>query len=64
MEQVSSTITAVFGVLVLAAIGYEIGRRRKKLRELYNLLDHEDKALVAELDQMLANGKLQRYQPG
>ena len=64
MDQVSGAITAVIGVLVLAAMSYEIRQRRKKLREVYNLLDHEDKALVCELDRMLNNGELQRYQPG
>jgi hypothetical protein len=63
MEQFNEALTSVFGIVLLAAIGYEVRRRRKKLREVYNLLDSEDKALVAELDRMLAAGQLHRYEP-
>jgi hypothetical protein len=63
MEQFNEVLTSVFGIVLLAAIGYEVRRRRKKLREVYNLLDSEDKALVAELDRMLAAGQLHRYEP-
>lgn len=62
MEQFNQALTSVFGILLVTAIGYEIRRRRKKLREVYNLLDSEDKALVSELEQMLAAGQLQRYE--
>jgi len=63
MEQFNQALTSVFGILLVTAIGYEIRRRRKKLREVYNLLDSEDKALVVELEQLLAAGQLQRYEP-
>jgi len=63
MEQFNQALTSVFGILLVTAIGYEIRRRRKKLREVYNLLDSEDKALVHELEQMMAAGQLQRYEP-
>jgi hypothetical protein len=62
MEQFNQTLTSVFGILLVTAIGFEIRRRRKKLREVYNLLDSEDKALVSELEQMLAAGQLHRYE--
>jgi hypothetical protein len=63
MEQFNQALTSVFGLLLVTAIGYEIRNRRKKLREVYNLLDSEDKALVVELEQLLAAGQLQRYEP-
>ncbi|MFN5746226.1 MAG: hypothetical protein ACK443_09100 [Methylococcaceae bacterium] len=62
MEQFNQAITGVFGVLLFAAIGFEVSQRRKKLRELYNLLDAQDRRVVAELDHMLASGQLQRYE--
>lgn len=62
MEQFNQALTSVFGLLLVTAIGYEIRNRRKKLREVYNLLDSEDKALVVELEQLLAAGQLQRYE--
>ena len=63
MNQVSEAITSVFGIILIAAIGYELRRRRKKLRELYNVLDHEDLAVVADLDDMLQKGVLKTYVP-
>jgi hypothetical protein len=63
MNQVSEVITSVFGIVLLAAIGFEIRRRRTRLRELYNVLDQEDLAVVSDLDEMLKNGLLKTYTP-
>lgn len=63
MNQVSEAITTVFGIVLLAAIGYEIRRRRKHLRELYNVLDHEDVDMITDLDAMLEKGLLKSYVP-
>ncbi|HAZ41146.1 MAG TPA: hypothetical protein DCY52_02645 [Methylococcaceae bacterium] len=63
MNQVSEAITSMFGLILIAAIGYELRRRRKRLRELYNVLDHEDLAVVADLDEMLKKGTLKTYVP-
>ncbi|MEN9680113.1 MAG: hypothetical protein RLZZ627_6 [Pseudomonadota bacterium] len=63
MNQVSEAITSIFGIVLIAAIGYELRRRRKKLRELYNVLDHEDLEVVADLDEMLKKGVLKAYVP-
>lgn len=61
MNQVTEVLTTLFGVVLIGAIAFEITRRRKHLRELYNVLDEEDKHVVAELDQMVASGLLQPY---
>lgn len=58
MNQVTEVFTTVFGIILIGAIAFEIKRQRKKLRNLYNVLDAEDKALVAELDNMVASGQL------
>lgn len=63
MNQVSEAITSIFGIVLIVAIGYELRRRRKKLRELYNVLDHEDLAVVADLEEMLQKGLLKNYVP-
>jgi hypothetical protein len=63
MEQFNHALTTVFGLALIAAIAYEVKRRRKKLRALYNVLDAEDKHVVAELDDMVASGLLQPYSP-
>lgn len=61
MNEMTEALTTVFGIVLLGAIGYEITRRRKHLRELYNVLDQEDKHVVAELDRMVASGLLQPF---
>ncbi len=61
MNAASEIMTTLFGVVLMAAIGYELRRRRKKLRELYNVLDSEDKHLVADLDLMVTLGTLKPY---
>lgn len=61
MNQVSEVLTTVFGVVLVGAIAFEIGRRRRHLRDLYNVLDAEDKGAVAELDHMVATGVLQPF---
>lgn len=63
MNQVSEAITSVFGIVLLAAIGYELRRRRKRLRELYNVLDHDDVAVIGDLDTLLKDGSLKQYVP-
>jgi hypothetical protein len=63
MNQVSEAITSMFGLILIAAIGYELRRRRKRLRELYNVLDHEDLAVVSDLDELLKKGVLKTYVP-
>ncbi|MCF7967924.1 MAG: hypothetical protein K9K68_02030 [Methylococcaceae bacterium] len=61
MNPVAEVLSTVFGVVLVGAIAYEISQRRKRLRELYNVLDAEDKHVVADLDMMVANGQLAPY---
>lgn len=61
MNQVTEVLTAVFGLVMAGAIAFEIKRRRRHLRELYNVLDEEDKHVVADLDQMVESGLLQPF---
>ena len=61
MNRVSDIITSAFGILLLAAVAYELKQRRKRLRELYNVLDAEDKQVVADLDEMVKHGLITPY---
>ncbi|NBT43435.1 MAG: hypothetical protein EBT06_00665 [Gammaproteobacteria bacterium] len=63
MNSVSDIITSAFGILLLAAVAYELKQRRKRLRELYNVLDAEDKQVVADLDEMVKHGLITPYTP-
>lgn len=64
MNPVAEVLSTVFGIVLVGAIAFEIRQRRKQLRELYNVLDAEDRQVVADLDQMVANGILQPYAIG
>lgn len=61
MSTVSEVLTTLFGFALLGAMAYEIKRRRKALREIYNVLDSEDKHLVADLDDMVRSGALHPF---
>lgn len=61
MENVSHTITTVLGVVMVALVGYEINRRRKQLREVYDVLETEDRHVMADLERMVANGLLKPW---
>ena len=58
MGQVSEAITMTFGIVLMVAIGYEVRRQRRRLRALYNVLEAEDRSVVAELDSLVASGAL------
>lgn len=61
MGNASEAITLFLGALMVTAIGYEINRRRKELREVYDVLDHETKHIAHQLEDMIEKGKLRPY---
>ncbi len=61
MNQISEAVTLFFAAVVIATVGFEINRRRKKLREVYDVLDSETKHITAELEDMIEQGKLKPY---
>jgi hypothetical protein len=61
MENLSHTITTIIGVAMVGLVAFEIDRRRKRLREVYNVLETEDRHVVGDLEQMVATGLLKPY---
>lgn len=61
MGNASEAITLFLGAVMIAAIGYEINRRQKNLREIYDVLDHETKHIAHQLEDMIQQGKLKPY---
>ncbi len=61
MEKVSEAVGVLFAAVMIAAVGFEISRRRKKLREVYDVLDSETKHIALELEQMVKSGVLEPY---
>ncbi len=61
MGQVSEAVTLFFAAVLVGALGFEINRRRKRLREVYDVLDKGTRHIAAELEQMIEQGKLVPY---
>jgi hypothetical protein len=61
MDKISEAVTVLFGAVVIAAMGFEINRRRKLLREVYDVLDSETKHVAATLEDMVSQGTLKPY---
>jgi len=61
MGNISEALTVLFAAVVITATGYEINRRRKELREIYDVLDHETKHVAAQLENLIEQGKLAPY---
>jgi len=52
-------VTAAVGTAaVVAYLFYEITRRQKKLRDLINVLDDQDRQLTEELEELVRIGRL------
>ena len=61
MERVSEAVGIFFAAVMFAAVGFEIARRRKRLREVYDVLDSETKQLAIQLEQMVKDAVLTPY---
>ena len=60
-ERWSEYLTIFMSVLAVGYLVYEIDRRQRKLREVFDVLDAEDAAITARLEDMVASGELQPY---
>jgi hypothetical protein len=60
-ERWSDYFTMFMSALAVGYMIYEIDRRQRKLREIFDVLDAEDAAVTARLEDMVASGELQPY---
>jgi hypothetical protein len=59
MEEGSGVILPAIVVgLLLACFGYEVERRRSRLRRVFGVLDQDELKLVGQLDALVANGEI------
>ncbi|MGH8551109.1 MAG: hypothetical protein ACRERU_21395 [Methylococcales bacterium] len=61
MEKIAEVVGLFFAAALVTAVGFEISRRRKKLHELYDVLDSETKHIAVELEQMVESGTLNPF---
>lgn len=61
MGQVSEAVTLFFAAILVGALGFEINRRRKRLREVYDVLDKQTQHIAVELEKMVEEGQITPY---
>ena len=60
-ERFGDILTMVMGALAVGYVVYEIERRRRKLHDIWDVLDEEDALLTKKLEEMVESGELQPY---
>ena len=60
-ERFADILTMVMGALAVGYVVYEIERRRRKLHDVWDVLDEEDALLTEKLEEMVESGELQPY---
>lgn len=57
-QQVSNVLTGLAGLFILTWVGFEVSRRRHKLRELFDVLDKGDRNLTRQLERLVEENKI------
>ena len=60
-ERFGDILTIIMGALAVGYVVYEIERRRRKLHDVWDVLDEEDALLTEKLEEMVESGELQPY---
>jgi hypothetical protein len=60
-ERFGDVLTMVMGALAVGYVVYEIERRRRKLHDIWDVLDEEDALLTEKLEDMVESGELQPH---
>jgi hypothetical protein len=63
MNEEFPVFPAVVGTCIALFLGYEINRRRNKLRKVFNTFDKEESTIADALEQMVESGQLRPYVP-
>ena len=61
LDRVGEVVSLVLGALALGYLFYEIERRRRRLHDLWDVLDGEDAVITAVLEDMVESGELLPY---
>jgi hypothetical protein len=60
-ERWTDYLTIFMSALAVGYLVYEIDRRRRKLHEVFDVLDADDAQITAGLEEMVASGELRPY---
>ena len=61
MESSSDVISMLAGVAAVLAMGFEFDRRRKRMHEIWDVLDEDGAKIGASLESMVETGELRPY---
>jgi hypothetical protein len=61
VDRVGEIFSMVLGALAVGYLVFEIDRRRRKLHEIFDVLDADDVDITARLEDMVESGELQPY---
>ena len=64
MNEEVPILPLVVGTCVALFLGYEINRRRNKLRKVFNTFDKQESKIADALERMVESGQLRPYVPG
>ena len=64
MNEEIPIVPVLVAVLGLFYFGYEVERRRHKLRQVFNVFDREESEIAAALEVMVESGQLKPHSPG
>jgi hypothetical protein len=64
MNEEFPILPAVFGTFIALFLGYEINRRRNKLRKVFNTFDRQESKIADALERLVESGQLRAYVPG
>jgi hypothetical protein len=63
MNEEFPILPLAIGACVALYVGYEVDRRRNKLRKIFNTFDKEESKIAQALEQMVESGQLRPYAP-
>jgi hypothetical protein len=61
LDRAGEVLSLVLGALALGYLVYEIERRRRKLHDLWDVLDGEDAVITDTLEDMVESGELRPF---
>jgi hypothetical protein len=64
MNEEFPILPAVVGTCIALFLGYEINRRRNKLRMVFNIFDKQESKIAEALEGMVESGQLKPYVRG
>jgi hypothetical protein len=63
MNEELPVLPLVVGSAVALYLGYEINRRRNKLRKIFNTFDRQESKIAQALESLVESGQLRPYCP-